>query len=474
MLSNGSTEMMHIYFNKGDGSFEEPAIYDLGGIWGFTDHPLTVADINNDGWMDLLSCSGNGFLLILMINNGDGTFPEPVKLGIIYGNTQDSPQVADADKDGFLDVFVIHNKSVNPNEKGGLISFLKNKGDGTFFAPVTYDTLSSYSKLILEDVDNDGYVDMMTNNSRTDNISVFINNKDGSFAEPVSYQTGIHPRKISTADIDNNGWSDLLVSNLNSNDLSILLNNGDGTFASQVNYITGPRPNSITASDLNNDGWLDMIVSCDFKTPVPYIPTDEIWLYINNGDGSFAESGRYGRGKYFHEKAEIVDVDKDGLLDIIQSDSGYYGSNGNMSIFRNLGKGKFDNSGIDLRHEPNVKVSNNNDIDIFLDLRTFTEQVKVDLYFVMLSPGGKIYSGMGWNEGIEPTITGLILPPNLKLLDLLIFEFSIPSQKPPVIPPTGTTPDDPPELFTFAMALFKTGTTEMISFLTTTILRVVE
>jgi hypothetical protein len=445
-------KVIDIYFNDGDGNFGRTKKYNCN--YFLTNNPPTVTDINNDGWLDLLFAANVDYSLIVMLNNGDGNFTDPYPAGTIY-NPQpfDSPQIADIDNDGFKDVFVT---SVN---YGGTTSstsfiFLKNKGNGTFNEPVIYKTTSVFSQVTLIDVDNDGFIDVLCNNPDSNNISIFYNNKDGTFNEPVNYDTGSYPSKITPTDINKDGWIDLLVTNMDSKNLSIFLNKGNGTFKNPVTYITGERPRPIVASDLNNDGWIDMIVSCN---PLKFdgTRTDDIKIYLNKGDGTFAESVTYGKGDMFVPLPEIVDIDNDGWLDIIQSNLGGINSvNGYVSVFRNVGKGKFDNSGIDLRTVPYEEASLGNDVKIIVDFRTFPISVNADLYFVMVNPQGTIYLGLAWNEGIFPALRNLTLPPDTNLFDITLCEFTIPSQK-PLVSALGK--------YTFAMGAFKSGTAESLS-----------
>lgn len=87
------------------------------------------------------------------------------------------------------------------------------------------------------------------------------------------------------------------------------------------------------------------------------------------------------------------------------------------------------------------------------------KSVDVDVYFVMLDPQGNIYSGMTWKEGLTPVVKGLTIPPDLQFDDIPILEISIPNVSPPIIMPGKHT---------FALALFKTGTAEMLMFLAKT------
>jgi hypothetical protein len=453
MLPFNGPNLIYIFFNKGNGTFKEPYVYNFDG--NLCDYPLVAADMNNDGYLDILITGLDSPLLFIMFNKGDGTFYDPLKLSSTI-EADSIPFTADIDNDGFLDVFVLSIKSYG--ETQGIINFFRNKGDGTFYDQISYEIPSHYSTITFADVNNDGYLDILCNNPLVNSISVLYNKKDGSFEEPVIYQSGTLPMPITTADVNKDGWIDLLVTNMDSQNIGIYLNKGDGTFKNPITYPTGNKPRQVVTSDLNNDGWTDMIVSCQ-SSRISKPPTNDIWVYLNNGDGSFNEGVRYGRGKQFYEKPEIVDIDNDGWLDMIQSDEGYLGGiKGKVSVFRNIGKGKFDNSGIDLRTDPykatNMTVMSGNDVKIIVDFRTFPKSTNLDLYFVMMGPDGTIYSGLAWNEGIFPALRDLTLPANTNLFDLTLCEFTIPSQKPPVSA-LGT--------YTFALGAFKPGTMESLS-----------
>jgi len=442
---NGSLKIS-LFFNEGNGTFAEQIQYDFVNSLNL----LKAEDLNNDGWPDLFTSSIAPALHVLL-NKGDGTFSTASQYQIT-GYTAFDHQSADIDNDGFKDIIISSNKSLNPAEPGGYICVLENLGDGTFELKGTYETLSRGPYISLADVDNDGYIDILCSNRKTDSLSIFINNKDGMFAGPAFYDTGTFPVRSTPADVDNDGWLDILVSNEGSDDLSVFLNNGDGTFAPQVLYRTGPEPRPVTVSDIDNDGWTDMIVSCDEFSPC-------ILVFHNNQDGSFTTTGRYGQGNNYNYHALTVDLDNDRLTDIIQVDTGYTGELGFISVFRNIGDGRFDNSGIYLEHAP-PWAKTGQEVRIMMTLCSYKEKsVAVDAYFVMLDPQGIIYSGMDWNEGIRPAIRGLTLPAGLELYGQTILEFAAPNEKPPITPPGS---------YTFAMALFKTGTADMLFFLAKT------
>ena len=66
------------------------------------------------------------------------------------------------------------------------------------------------------------------------------------------------PYSMFASDLDGDTDIDMVTVNSLSDDLSIFINNGDGTFQKAVNYDTGIRPYSIFAIDLDGDNDCDL------------------------------------------------------------------------------------------------------------------------------------------------------------------------------------------------------------------------
>jgi hypothetical protein len=443
IVSYGNTPHVSVYMNKGDGTFTDQISYDAKGSL----IPAIVKDIDNDGWADIVLCSfGVTDVVQILMNNGDGTFADVVQYKRTENYIQNSLEMVDVDNDGYLDFISTFSEWVKDYRK---IEVYKNKGDGTFDTPLVYDPQAKSAYLTIADVDNDGYQDIIGAHFDENKLSVLLNKVDGSYSDPVFYVTGSNPFPPTVADMNKDGYKDIIVSNNGGENVSVFMNKGDGTFENRVNYQVDKQLAQVTVSDLNKDGWNDMVVSSE--------ETDYVYLLLNNKDGTFTNAGKYGPGNYYIWPALVQDVDNDGRDDIIQCDSGSINEQGYISVFRNVGNGKFDNSGIHLIIDSVWSSDTGLKNTLKMNFASYSDRsVDVDLYLVMVDPNGKIYSGMDWNEGLKPVARGLTLPPNMKIEDLPILNYKIPNMTPP-IQALGT--------YTFAMALFKTGTMDMIMYL---------
>jgi hypothetical protein len=152
--------------------------------------------------------------------------------------------------------------------------------------------------VVLEDFDNDGFLDVMVSSwGLRDQLRLFRNNGDGTFTERTE-EAGLMGLtgglNMIHGDYNNDGFMDVVVlrgawMGLEGHyPFSLLRNNGDFTFTDVTEEagLLRMRPaHSAVWVDYNNDGLLDLFVANETKAG-DRCPCE---LYRNNGDGTFTE-----------------------------------------------------------------------------------------------------------------------------------------------------------------------------------------
>lgn len=233
-----------LYLNKGDFKFQDvtkQAGAEGGGKWC---RGVSVADINNDGWLDMYVCvtltnKPQERENLLYINQGadKSGIPHFKEMAAEYGlnDTTHSTMAAffDYDNDGDLDMYLVVNE------------IIKNQNPATYRPKIKDGSFPSTGRLYRNDY-----------NSRLRH-PVFTD---------VSKQAGItiegYGHSVNIADFNKDGWKDIFVTNdFNSNDL-LYINNHDGTFTDKASaYFKHTSANGMGQDviDINNDGLSDVV-----------------------------------------------------------------------------------------------------------------------------------------------------------------------------------------------------------------------
>jgi hypothetical protein len=296
---------------------------------------VAAFDYNGDGLLDLyfangahlpeLDKSNERFHNRLYRNNGDGTFTDVTDTAGLSGSHYSiGVAAADYDNDGHQDLFV-----------AGVDGFqlFHNNGDGTFIDVTDKAGLRKVHPKLANsfsvaagwfDYDNDGYLDL-----------IVINYLDWSPATDVSCKS-----KGIDAYCSPNSYSGL--PNL------LFHNNGNGTFT-DVTESSGllkhvGKGMGVAFADYDGDGYTDVFVAND---------TYRNFLFHNNGDGTFTETGILSGVAYSDSGVSVAgmgvdfrDIDNDGLPDIFETDM--FGNA--FLLFRNAGDGIFE----DVSHASHV------------------------------------------------------------------------------------------------------------------------
>jgi hypothetical protein len=157
--------------------------------------------------------------------SGDAEFDPAVPYAV--GNVPIGVTVADVDGDGALDV-------ISANSQSGDLSLLVNNGDGTLAAEVRLGAAGGMPRLVaVGDVDDDGHADLVASiRDGPGTIAVFLAESAGAFAPAVQYGTASLSFVLAMTDLDNDEDLDVAVVNASALGVDVLVfrNAGDGTF----------------------------------------------------------------------------------------------------------------------------------------------------------------------------------------------------------------------------------------------------
>ena len=255
---------------------------------GTSPSSVAAADLNGDTYLDLITSNRLSHDVSVLMGIGDGTYAPQEKYAV--GRQPDGVAVDDLNGDGHIDIVTV-------NWIDDDVSVLLNRGDGTFAAQVTYDVGEAPRALALADLNGDNRVDIVAANGTDRNVSVLLGRGNGTFAPQVTYAVGTQPwgprpMSVALADLNGDTYVDIVTANDITDDVSVLFNRGNGTFLPYTTYAIGLDPNSVALADLNGDNDVDIVASC-------YLDGN-VWVLLNLGDGTFAEPVTYHVGSSPH------------------------------------------------------------------------------------------------------------------------------------------------------------------------------
>jgi autotransporter-associated beta strand protein len=317
MASSLSQSTVTVLMGKGDGTFEAPRNYLVGG-YGATGFAL--ADINGDGVPDLVLVNQFSNNLSILLGNGDGTFKTAQTFPTSAQPT--SLAVADVNGDGKPDVLI----GYGAYPGGRQITILPNTSTGgtiSFGTPITLTLSTRETRFTTADVNGDGKPDLILLYGSYNSVGVMLGNGNGTFQTAQVFPVGKYPTSVAVADLNGDGKAELVTSNYNDNSVSILFGNGNGTFQAAQNLFAGPNPSRVAVVDVNDIGFPSLVVTNEKANTVS--------ILFGPGNGTFEAPSSVSVGGSYPVALAVADLNGDGQPDLVTANS----RSGNISVLLN-------------------------------------------------------------------------------------------------------------------------------------------
>ena len=259
-------EALKVFHNLGNETFEEVADIIGLGDENIESINILVADYDNDGHEDIFVVNWQG-QSNLYHNDGDNTYSlvtEEAGMGIYFESSRAGCWL-DYDRDGDLDLYMVNRLLEELN------ILYRNNGDGTFSDVTQTAGVDGHIDkmglvVIAFDYNNDLWPDIYIGNDMDVGNIFYRNNGDGTFtdiSEESNMDLAFSSMGLAAGDYDNNGYLDIYITNLDWGN-ALMRNNGDGTFtdvAEELGLLVNLICWGANFIDHNNDGFIDLYVT---------------------------------------------------------------------------------------------------------------------------------------------------------------------------------------------------------------------
>ncbi len=255
---------------------------------------LAVADLDGDGWPDVVTAHDDGIRLLR--GTGDGGLDPPALVASLEG----SGAVATGDLDGDGDADIAWVSSAID-----ALAIAVNRGGGRFDGPITTTVGDEPVGIALDDLDGDGMLEAITADRVAPGLSI-VRFTPGGAERAIAIDLPMPPLEVLTTDLDGDGSPDVAV--LAPDALAVILNDGRGGLG-EPSILAGSGI-SLAGADVDDDGDVDLLHAS--------LEPQGLAVRRNDGRGGLDVLEVVPTGRLPNAVAP-ADLDGDGALDVALS-----------------------------------------------------------------------------------------------------------------------------------------------------------
>ena len=285
------------------------------------------ADINLDGYLDILSIGDHGnpgtsagqHGIMVWLGSATGTWTSITNGDFGYGGIA----VGDVNNDGFPDVgYGMHHNYSSTDFGDQLIEVALGDGTAASWSPWD-DGLATAGEswgmfgTDFADIDNDGDLDIGSISFGSGSgIHIYLNNMDGSWQHIFGFLDGNSDMIFEFGDINRDGYADFIAGHEFG---SVYFGDGTGNFVKNETGLPAPgwiSRGGASLGDVDNDGGKDLAYINNNGGVLVYTwdETEGSWM---NFSGTLPASGGY-------ELTQLRDMNNDGFVDVMAAGSGTF------------------------------------------------------------------------------------------------------------------------------------------------------
>ena len=300
-----------VFSGRGSGQFDVANGSPL--LLPYPPHEIVIGDMNQDGNPDLVVGSHDSYVIMVLTGDGKGNFDTARSSSVtMRGGSHPHTHglgIADLNGDGYSDI-------VTANSSDNDISVMFQNGSGSFL-PASGSPFAvgrSPYPLTIGDVNNDSHPDIVSTSTHSSSRALTLLLGDGRgnlIRRDIPLRTA-NPWFVAIGDINKDRFADLVMTHSERSELTVLTGSQDGTFTEVSGSPFNLRSSAwhVAIADVNGDTNPDVLAAAN----------GGVRLMSGDGKGHFvpATGSPFLTGKGTWHLA-ICDVDVDGRPDVVTS-----------------------------------------------------------------------------------------------------------------------------------------------------------